>query len=98
MTYTRTKKGKNNGTSIAYVIREHNIPTPDMTFPTEIDEKIGRALLIGPLYNANDADMYDLLKSLSGNGPLGHLSNRMNDVAMAEALGKPSYNTLKAIL
>jgi len=70
LTYTRTKKGKNNGTPIAYVIREHNIPTPDMTFPTETDEKIGRALLIGPLYNADNADMYDLLKSLSGNGPL----------------------------
>ena len=49
MTYTRTKKGKNNGTPIAYVIREHNIPTPDMTFPTEIDEKDWTSSINRPL-------------------------------------------------
>jgi len=41
-----------------------------MTFPTETDEKIGRAILTGPLYASDNADMYDLIKSLSGNGPL----------------------------
>jgi len=49
ITYARSKKGKNNGTPIAYIICEHNLPTPDMTFPTETDEKIGRAILTGPL-------------------------------------------------
>mmetsp|Transcript_28951 Transcript_28951/g.41484 ORF Transcript_28951/g.41484 Transcript_28951/m.41484 type:complete len:289 (-) Transcript_28951:4068-4934(-) len=70
LTYARSKKGKNNATPLAYILREHNVATPDMTFPTELDEKIGRAILAGPLYAADNADMYDLLKSLAGNGPL----------------------------
>jgi len=41
-----------------------------MTFPTDLDEKIGRAILAGPLYAADNADMYDLIRSLSGSGPL----------------------------
>jgi len=39
LTYTRSKKGKNNAMPMAYVIREHNVATPDMVFPTELDER-----------------------------------------------------------
>jgi len=41
-----------------------------MTFATDTDEKIGRTILVGPQYNTDNAKIYDLLKSLAGNGPL----------------------------
>jgi len=70
LTYTRSKQGKNNAAPLAYILREHNIPTPDMVFPNDFDEKIGRTMLAGPQYAADNATVYDLLKSLAGNGPL----------------------------
>ena len=70
ITYARSKKGKNNATPLAYILRENNVANPDVVFPMEINRKIGRAILAGPLYTADNADMYGLLKSLAGNAPL----------------------------
>lgn len=68
--YLRSQKRVNNTAPLAYVIREHNIPTPDMLFTNDIDEKIGRTMLAGLQYAADNATVYDLLKSLAGSGPL----------------------------
>jgi hypothetical protein len=70
LTYARSKQGKNNAAPLAYILRDHTIPTPDMTFSNDVDEKIGRTMLAGPQYAADNATVYDLLKSLAGNGPL----------------------------
>jgi hypothetical protein len=70
LTYTRSKKGQNNNTPLAYVLRERDVPVEGATYPTDLDEKIERTLLVGPQYAADNATMYDLLKSLAGNGPL----------------------------
>lgn len=45
LTYLRSQKGVNNTAPLAYVIREHNMPTPDMIFTNDVDEKIGRTML-----------------------------------------------------
>lgn len=48
LTYARSKQGKNNMAPLAYILREHNIPTPEMVFTNDIDEKIGH-----PCFQAN---------------------------------------------
>ncbi len=70
LTYVRSKQGKNNMAPLAYILRGHTIPTPEMAFTNDVDEKIGRTMLAGPQYAADNATVYDLLKSLAGNGPL----------------------------
>jgi hypothetical protein len=70
LTYVRSKQGKNNMAPLAYILREQTIPTPKMAFTNDVDEKIGRTMLAGPQYAADNATVYDLLKSLAGNGPL----------------------------
>ena len=70
ITYLRSQKGVNNAAPLAYVLRDQAIPSPDMYFPTDIDEKIGRTILAGPQFNTDNAKVYDVLKSLSSNGPL----------------------------
>jgi hypothetical protein len=41
-----------------------------MLFFNDTDEKIGRTMLAGPQFNADNATIYDLLKSLASSGPL----------------------------
>ena len=70
ITYLRSQKGVNNAAPLTYVLREHDVPTPDMIFATDTDEKIGCTILVGPQFNTDNAKVYDLFKSLAGNGPL----------------------------
>jgi hypothetical protein len=70
LTYLRSQKWVNNTAPLAYVIREHNMPTPNMIFTNDADEKIGRTMLAGLQYAIDNATIYDLLKSLAGSGPL----------------------------
>jgi hypothetical protein len=70
ITYLRSKKGQNNQAPLAYVLRNHEVPTPDMLFSNDIDEKIGRTMLAGPQYAADNATVFDVIKSLASTGPL----------------------------
>ena len=70
LTYLWSKKGQNNGVLLAYIVREHTVVAPDMMFPTDMDEKIGWAILAGPQYAADNAIVYVLLKYWASNGPL----------------------------
>lgn len=40
LTYLQFKKGQNNQAPLAYVLREHDLPAPDMIFINDIDEII----------------------------------------------------------
>ena len=48
ITYARSKKGVNNAAPLAYILRDHMVPTVDMIFTNDTDEKIGRTMLAGP--------------------------------------------------
>jgi hypothetical protein len=54
ITYLRSQKGANNASPLAYILRDHEVPTPDTIFPTDIDEKIGRTILAGPQFNTDN--------------------------------------------
>ena len=60
ITYLRSQKGVNNAAPLAYFLHDHDVPTPDMFFYTDTDEKIGRTILAGPQFNWTVRDFYTL--------------------------------------
>jgi hypothetical protein len=68
LTYLHLKKGQAN-VPLAYIVREYDYPLPGMTYQTVHDELVASAILHGPEYNTNNGIVYNLLQSLTLNGP-----------------------------
>jgi hypothetical protein len=54
---------------LAYIIREHDVAPPDAVYLTTHEELVNRAILVGPEFNTNNGIVYNLLQSLTLNGP-----------------------------
>jgi hypothetical protein len=67
-TYLHSKIGQAS-IPLAYIIRESNTPIPGLIHRTAHDQQVAGAILSGPEYNRNNGTVYDLLQSLTVNGP-----------------------------
>jgi hypothetical protein len=67
-TYLHSKIGQAS-IPLAYIIREFDAPIPGLIYPTAHDQLVAGAILIGPEYHRNNGTVYDLLQSLTVNGP-----------------------------
>jgi len=67
-TYIHSKIGQ-AGIPLAYIIRENDLPTPGEACATVHDQLVHSAILHGAEYNMNNGVVYDLLQSLTLNGP-----------------------------
>jgi hypothetical protein len=68
MTYLHSKRG-HAGLPLAYIIREYDDPLPNAQFATTHDQLVASAILQGPESNANNGIVFNLLQSLTFNGP-----------------------------
>jgi hypothetical protein len=67
-TYLNSKIGQAS-IPLAYIIREHEEPIPNLIYATVHDQLVSCAILRGTEYNRNNGVVYDLLQSLTLNGP-----------------------------
>jgi len=67
-TYLHSKRG-HAGLPLAYIIREYDNPLPDVPYATTHDQLVASAIHRGPEYHANNGIVFDLLQSLTLNGP-----------------------------
>jgi hypothetical protein len=67
-TYLHSKKGQAS-IPLAYIVREHDIAPQGAAYATVHDELVNRAIHFGAEYNTNNGIVYDLLQSLTLNGP-----------------------------
>jgi hypothetical protein len=67
-TYLHSKIG-HAGLPLAYIIREQDVPNYNKVFSMVHDQLVECAILTGPEYNINNGLVYDLLQSLTLNGP-----------------------------
>jgi len=80
ITYLHFKQGQAS-IPLAYIVRECDLPNPQIIYPTVHDQLVNKAILYGPEYNLNSGIIYDLLQYLTLNGPAwswisGFQSNR----------------------
>jgi hypothetical protein len=68
VTYLHSKTGQAT-IPLAYIVRESDIPIPNIIYPTTHDQLVECAVLQGAEYNTNNGIVYDLLQSLTLNGP-----------------------------
>ena len=68
MTYLHSKIGHAN-LPLAYIVREMDAPNYNKVFSTVYDQLVEYAILTGPEYNINNGLIYNLLRSLTFNGP-----------------------------
>jgi hypothetical protein len=54
---------------LAYIIREHDVAPPNVVYGTTHEQLVNQAILFGPKYNTNNGIVFDLLQSLTLNGP-----------------------------
>jgi hypothetical protein len=54
---------------LAYIIREKDVPSQGAIYNTVHDQLVNKAILYGAEYNTNNGVVYDLLQSLTLNGP-----------------------------
>ncbi len=54
---------------LAYIVRDMDTPIPNIVYPTSHDQLVECAILQGAEYNTNNGIVYDLLQSLTLNGP-----------------------------
>jgi len=66
-TYLHSKTGQAS-IPLAYIIRECDVPLPNVHYPTIHDEIVACAILQGPEYNLNNGIIIDLLQSLTIHG------------------------------
>jgi hypothetical protein len=59
-TYLHSKNGQAS-ISLACIIREHDLATPDAPYATTHEMLVNRAILFGPEYNVNNGIVYGLL-------------------------------------
>ncbi len=68
LTYLNSKQGQAS-IPLSYIIREKDIPERNVIYQTVHDQLVNKAILYGPEYNRNNGIVYDLLQSLTLNGP-----------------------------
>jgi hypothetical protein len=68
LTYLHSKIGHAN-LPLAYIVQENDVPNYDKVFNTVHDQLVECAILHGPEFNINNGLVYDLLQSLTLNGP-----------------------------
>ena len=68
LTYLNSKQGQAL-IPLSYIIREKDIPERNVIYQTVHDQLVNKAILYGPEYNRNNGIVYDLLQSLTLNGP-----------------------------
>ncbi len=54
---------------LAYIVRDMDTPIPNIVYQTSHDQLVECAILQGAEYNTNNGIVYDLLQSLTLNGP-----------------------------
>jgi hypothetical protein len=54
---------------LVYIIHEYDIPLPNVFYPTIHDKMVACAILQGLEFNLNNGTVFDLLQSLTMNGP-----------------------------
>lgn len=67
-TYLHSKSGQAS-IPLAYIIRDNDIAPPDAVYTTSHDLLVNRAIHYGMEYNTNNGIVFDLLQSLTLNGP-----------------------------
>jgi len=67
-TYLYSKTGQAS-IPLAYIIRDNDVSTPGLIYPTVHDQLVSSVILHGAEYNTNNGVVYDLLQSLMLNGP-----------------------------
>jgi len=50
---------------LAYIIREYDVPIPNVPYATTHDQLVAGAILHGPKYNVNNGIVFDLLQSIT---------------------------------
>jgi hypothetical protein len=68
VTYLHSKIGQASIT-LAYKVREHDLAPPNQVYNTVHEQLVNMAILYDPEYNTNNGIIYDLLQSLTLNGP-----------------------------
>jgi len=68
LTYLHSKSGQAN-IPLAYIVREFDQPNYAKVYTTVHDQLVECAILHGPEYHINNGLVYDLLQSLTVNGP-----------------------------
>jgi hypothetical protein len=68
LTYLNSKQGQSS-VPLAYIVRERDIPERDAVYKTVHDQLMNKAILYGAEYNRNNGIVFDLLQSLTLNGP-----------------------------
>lgn len=67
-TYLHSKIGQAH-LPLAYIIRPNDVPTPGLRYATTHDQLVDMAVLAGPEYSRNNGIVFDLIQSLTINGP-----------------------------
>jgi hypothetical protein len=68
LTYLHSKTGQSS-LPLAYIVRENDTPNHANVYTTVHDQLVECAILTGPEFNINDGLVYNLLQSLTINGP-----------------------------
>jgi len=68
LTYLHSKTGQSS-LPLAYIVRENDAPNNANIYATVHDQLVECAILTGPEFNINNGLVYDLLQSLTINGP-----------------------------
>jgi hypothetical protein len=74
---------------LAYITRDVDLPNYNKVFNTVHDQLVESAILHGTEYNINNELVYDLLQSLTLNGPAWSWINMYQHVGMAGKHGNP---------
>ena len=93
VTYLHSKRG-HASLPLAYIIREFDEPLPDVIYATTHDQLVASAILNGPVFHANTGIVFDLLQSLTPNGPAWAWTNHFERVRVGRRGWKgpiPSY-------
>ncbi len=68
ITYLNSKVGQAS-IPLSYIVREFDVPIPGLLYSTVHEQLVDMAIHTGPEYNTNNGIVYDLLQSLTLNGP-----------------------------
>ena len=68
VTYLHSKTGQ-AGVPLAAILRDNELPVPGAIYATTHDELVECSILVGPEFAINNGAVYDLLHSLTLNGP-----------------------------
>jgi hypothetical protein len=74
---------------LAYIVREKDIPDHDAVYQMVHDQLVNKAILYGTEYNHNNGVVFDLLQSLTLNGPAWSWISGFPNKRMGEERGNP---------